>query len=52
MNDLVCKNDDCNTVVTCDEEATAVTCSYCCATLGMCSSDDQYLNNYCGCRMV
>ncbi len=40
MIDLVCKTDDCDTVVTCDEGATAVTCSYCCATLGMCSSDE------------
>jgi len=38
MIDLVCKTDDCDTVVTCEEPATAVTCSYCCATLGMCSS--------------
>ena len=38
MNDLVCKTDECDNVVTCDEEATAVTRSYCCATIGTSSS--------------
>ncbi len=37
MNELVCRNDDCNEVVVCEEEITAVTCSYCCATLGVCN---------------
>ena len=36
MNELVCRNDDCDNVVVCEEEATAVSCSYCCATLGVC----------------
>ena len=37
MNELVCRNDDCNEIVMCDEEATAVSCSYCNATLGVCN---------------
>ena len=40
MNDLVCKSDDCDSVVTCDEGVTSVTCSYCCATMGISSCDD------------
>ena len=36
MNELVCRNNDCENVVMCDEEATAVSCSYCNATLGVC----------------
>ena len=39
MNDLVCKTDDCDNVVTCDEGVIAVTCSMCCATIGT-SSDN------------
>ena len=39
MIEVVCKTDDCEGVVVCEEEVTAVTCSYCCATLGM-SSDN------------
>ena len=35
MIELVCKTDECDNVVTTEGEVTAVTCSYCCATLGM-----------------
>ena len=31
MIDLICKTDDCDSVVTCDEGVIAVTCSNCCA---------------------
>ncbi len=40
MVDLVCKTDDCDTVVSCDEGVSAVTCSMCCATIGTSSSDN------------
>ena len=34
MNELNCKN--CETVVECEEGVSGVTCSYCCATMGVC----------------
>jgi len=34
MNELVCKTDDCDSVVNCDEGVIAITCSMCCATIG------------------
>ena len=34
MNELVCKTDDCDTIVTCEENIVAVTCHMCCATIG------------------
>ncbi len=34
MNELECRNDECGNVVCCDEGVIAVTCGYCCATLG------------------
>jgi hypothetical protein len=37
MVDINCKTEDCSNFVTCeDETVTSVTCSYCCATMGMC----------------
>ena len=36
MNELVCRNDDCENVVMSDEEDTAVSCSYCNVKLGVC----------------
>ena len=33
MNELNCKN--CETPVECEEGVTKVTCSYCCATMGV-----------------
>ena len=35
MNVLECKTEECNETVTCEEEVTAVTCSLCCATIGL-----------------
>jgi len=40
MIDLICKTDDCDSVVTCDEGVIAVTCSNCCAHIGTSSSDN------------
>ena len=40
MNELECRNQDCVNVVCCDEAVVAVTCGYCCATLGMCCDDE------------
>ena len=40
MNDLVCKTDDCSTIVTCEEGVSAVTCHYCCATIGTTADDE------------
>ena len=37
MNELECKTEDCSEVVTCDEDVSAVTCSMCCATIGVCN---------------
>ena len=36
MNELVCKTDECEEVVTCDEDVVSVTCWHCCATIGVC----------------
>ena len=35
MNELECKTEECNEVVICEEGVVAVTCNYCCATIGM-----------------
>ena len=36
MVDINCKTEDCNNFVTCEDEGvTKVTCSYCCATMGV-----------------
>ena len=35
MNELECRNEDCNEVVTVEEDVCAVTCSLCCATIGI-----------------
>ena len=35
MNELECKSENCEEVVTVEKEVAAVTCSYCCATIGM-----------------
>ena len=40
MNDLECKSDDCSNIVACEDHVTAVTCSYCCATMGVTTCDD------------
>ena len=34
MNELNCKN--CETPVECEEGVSGITCSYCCATMGVC----------------
>ncbi len=39
MNELVCKTENCDETVLCDEGVTAVTCSYCCATNGVTTCD-------------
>ena len=35
MNELTCRNQNCEEIVTCDEEVVAVTCSHCCVTVGL-----------------
>ena len=40
MIDLVCKSDECSSVVECEEGVVAVTCSKCCATIGTNMSAD------------
>ena len=35
MNELECKSENCEVVVTVESEVSAVTCSLCCATIGM-----------------
>ena len=40
MNELECRNENCEEVVTCDEGVVGVTCSYCCATLGISCNDE------------
>ena len=47
MNDLICKSDDCESVVSCEEGVSSVTCSYCCATIGTSSCSDQYISKNC-----
>jgi|10_taG_2_1085330.scaffolds.fasta_scaffold93217_3 hypothetical protein len=37
MNELECRNEHCEEVVTCEEGVVNVTCSYCCATMGVCN---------------
>ena len=38
MIDINCKTEGCDGFVTCeDEDVTKVTCSYCCATMGVCN---------------
>ena len=34
MNELICKNEDCNETLMCDEDVVVVTCHYCCAVIG------------------
>ena len=34
MNELECRSESCENVVPCDIGVIAVTCGYCCATLG------------------
>ena len=36
MIELTCKNENCETSVECEEGVSNVTCSYCCATMGVC----------------
>ena len=36
MNELECRNENCEEVVSCEEGVLNVTCSYCCATMGVC----------------
>ena len=36
MNELECKTENCNEVVTCEEGVVSVTCSYCCVSVGVC----------------
>ena len=38
MNELNCKN--CETPVECEEGVANVTCSYCCATMGVCMEEN------------
>ena len=41
MVDINCKTEDCMNFVTCeDENVTSVTCSYCCATMGVCVEEN------------
>ena len=40
MNELECRTENCNETVMCDEGVVAVTCSICCATIGMCSENE------------
>ena len=42
MIELECSNEACGNVVCCDEGVVAVTCGYCCATLGanVCCDDE------------
>jgi hypothetical protein len=41
MIDINCKTEDCNNFVTCeDEDVMAVTCSFCCATIGICTETE------------
>ena len=35
MNELECKSENCEVVVTVESEVSAVTCSLCCATIGV-----------------
>jgi len=35
MNELECRNEDCENVVTCEEDVVNVRCSYCCVTQGV-----------------
>ena len=39
MNELVCKTDDCDTIVTCEAGVAAITCHYCCANIGTTADD-------------
>ena len=36
MNELTCRNENCDETVMCDEGVAAVTCSLCCVTMGIC----------------
>ena len=38
MNELNCKN--CETPVECEEGVANITCSYCCATMGVCVEEN------------
>ena len=40
MNELECRNDDCENVVCCDEGVVNVRCGYCCATQGVCVEEN------------
>ena len=35
MNNLICRKDECDNVVECDVDVVAITCSECCASLGV-----------------
>ena len=45
MNELECRNDDCENVVCCDEGVVNVRCGYCCATMS-CDNNEYFYNNY------
>ena len=34
MNELVCRTDSCENVVSCEPEVSGITCSTCCALIG------------------
>ena len=34
MNELECRNEECNETINCDEGVVSVTCHLCCATIG------------------
>ncbi len=35
MNNLICRKNECDNIVECDVDVIAITCSDCCATLGV-----------------
>ena len=35
MNNLICRKNECDNIVECDIDVVAITCSECCATLGV-----------------
>ena len=39
MNELECRNENCENVMSCDEGVVNVTCNYCCATMGCLEED-------------
>ena len=38
MNELNCR--ECDTPTTCEEGVISITCSYCCATMGVCTEEE------------